>query len=68
MAAGEGFLIAGRRVHFKSGALSGSRAEILLDPRHIPHVWAVTRTLVVTVSGDLSARELLRVGRSLATS
>ena len=46
-------------------ALAGARAELLLAPRATPHVWAVTPELVVTVNGDLTRAELLRVTETL---
>jgi hypothetical protein len=53
-------------VTFDAGALQGADAELLLTPRAVPHVWALTGSLVVTVGGDLSGNELLRVAGSLA--
>ena len=47
------------------GALKGARSRLVLDPRAIAHVWALTEGLVVTVSGNLDERELARVARSL---
>jgi hypothetical protein len=38
---------------------------LLIDPLAIPHVWVKTDRLVVTVSGDLSREELIRVAESL---
>jgi hypothetical protein len=37
----------------------------VLSPRATPHLWALTDDLVVTVGGDLSRAELLRVAGSL---
>jgi hypothetical protein len=65
LAAGEGFLTTPQRVRFRTGALAGTTGELLLDPRATPHIWARTAELVVTVSGDLSRAELLRVAGSL---
>jgi hypothetical protein len=45
--------------------LNGAQAELLIVPRGIPHVWAKTRDLVVTVSGDLTRTELVRITNSL---
>ena len=42
-----------------------SRAELVLDSRTVPHLWALTDRLVVTVSGDLDRAQLLAVARSL---
>jgi len=68
LASGEGFVDHPRTVTFDAGALQGADAEILLTPRAVPHVWALTGKLVVTVGGDLSGAELLRVAGSLTPS
>ena len=48
-------------------ALAGMRAEYVANARGTaPHVWALTDTLVVTVSGDLTREELIDVAESLA--
>ena len=52
-------------VHVSEGALRGAQAGLVLDPRSLPHLWALTDRLVVTVSGDLSRSELLRLAGSL---
>jgi hypothetical protein len=52
-------------VTLHGGALDGITAQLDVDPRTIPHVWALTPRLVVTVSGDLSRDELLAVAQSL---
>jgi hypothetical protein len=61
----EGYLAKPQRVRLGSGALAGVPADVLVDPRATPHVWARTPQLVVTVSGDLTRAELLRVAESL---
>jgi hypothetical protein len=66
LASGEGFVDHPQHVTFDAGALHGADAELLLTPRAVPHVWALTGSLVVTVGGDLSGNELLRVAGSLA--
>jgi hypothetical protein len=48
--------------HVTAGSL---QAELVLSPRATPHLWALTDDLVVTVGGDLSRAELLRVAGSL---
>jgi hypothetical protein len=65
LASGEGFRDEPERVSFTSGALTGAEGEVLIDPLATPHVWVKTDRLVVTVSGDLSREELLRVAESL---
>ena len=49
----------------RSGALQGAGAELLIVPRGIPHLWALTDRFVLTVGGDLSRAELLDVAESL---
>jgi hypothetical protein len=49
----------------RTGALAGSDAHVVVEPRTSPHVWALTRTLVVTVAGDLDRADLVRVAASL---
>ena len=65
LATGEGFVDRPERLRARRGALSGVELKLLLVPRNVPHVWALTDDLVVTVSGDLSREELLRVSESL---
>lgn len=65
LATGEGRPDDPERVGFSSGALAGRTGEVLVDPLTVPHVWAMTDRLVVTVSGDLDREELLRVAGSL---
>jgi hypothetical protein len=65
LATGEGFIDDGEQVTVHRGALQGQEAELVLVPRGIPHLWALTDELVVTVGGDLSRDELLRVTESL---
>jgi hypothetical protein len=66
LASGEGFVDQPQHVTFDGGALQGADVDLLLTPRAVPHVWALTGSLVVTVGGDLSGNELLRVAGSLA--
>lgn len=54
-----------RPVTLHGGALDGITGQLDVDPRTIPHLWALTPKLVVTVSGDLSRDELLAVAQSL---
>jgi hypothetical protein len=60
-----GLPAAGKPVRIDTGALKGVTARVVIDPRSIPHLWAVTDKLVVTVSGDANEFELLQVARSL---
>lgn len=53
------------RVQLERGALSGVEANLLIVPLAIPHLWARSDELVVTVAGDLDRDGLLRVAESL---
>jgi hypothetical protein len=69
LSAGEGFIDRPEKVTLAAGVFAGSAgsvAEVLIDPRAIPHLWAMNDSLVVTVSGDLTRAELLAVANSLA--
>jgi hypothetical protein len=66
LATGEGFVDDRERVGLDAGALRGHDAELVVVPRGIPHLWALAGDLVVTVGGDASRAELLRVAESLA--
>jgi len=65
LASGEGFFDEPEPVTLERGALSGVEANLLIVPLAIPHIWALTDELVVTVAGDLSREELIRVAESL---
>jgi hypothetical protein len=65
LASGEGYRDEPEQVTFHGGALAGETGHLLIDPLAIPHVWVKTDRLVVTVSGDLSREELIRVAESL---
>jgi hypothetical protein len=63
---GEGFIDTPEPVTITDGALRGGRAELLVNPRGIPHVWVVTNRFVVTVAGDATRAELLEIVNSFA--
>jgi hypothetical protein len=65
LATGEGIVDQPEQVELGRGVLSGVEANVLVVPRNTPHLWALTDDLVVTVSGDLSREELIRVAESL---
>jgi hypothetical protein len=44
---------------------NGTAAHVVLSPHTVPHLWALTGSLVVTVGGDLSRGELVHVADSL---
>jgi hypothetical protein len=59
-------LVPGEPVELRAGALAGEEAQLVVAPRAIPHLWVRTDGLVVTVGGDLSRAELVRVAESLS--
>jgi hypothetical protein len=65
LASGEAYPDQPEQIVIKAGALAGDEGELVIDPLAIPHVWVKTDQLVVTVSGDLTRDELLRVVQSL---
>lgn len=65
LATGEGFVDNPETLRLERGALSGVEANLLVVPLTIPHIWALTDELVVTVAGDLSREDLVRVAESL---
>lgn len=65
LATGEGFVDEDTRLTVRRGVLRGEQAELVVVPRGIPHLWALTDELVVTVGGDLSRAELVQVIESL---
>jgi hypothetical protein len=65
LATGEGFVDKGEQIVLRAGALRGVTADLVIVPRGVPHVWAVTDELVVTVGGDLSRAELVRIAESV---
>ena len=65
LSTGPGSADAAEQVTIAAGALSGIDAQQVLVPRGVPHLWAQSRDLVVTVAGDLSRAELLAVAASL---
>ena len=66
LATGEGYVDEPERVRLSRGALSGVEANVLIVPLNVPHLWAQTDDLVVTVGGAASRADLLRVAESLA--
>jgi hypothetical protein len=55
-------------VALDAGALAGALGQVVLSPHGIPHLWAQTDGLVVTVAGDLSRAELVAVAGALRTA
>jgi hypothetical protein len=60
-----GVPLRGGQVRLARGALAGTPARVVIDARAVPHLWAVTDRLVVTVSGDLSRTQLMAVAEAL---
>jgi hypothetical protein len=56
---------AGERLTLHGGALDGATAEVVIDPRVVPHLWVATPTLLVFVAGDLTRTELIDVAESV---
>ena len=52
-------------VIFKSGALQDVEGHVVIDPNSVPHIWAITKDLVVTIAGNADRAELLRIAESL---
>jgi hypothetical protein len=65
LATGEGYVDEPESVRLRRGALSDVEANVLIVPLNVPHLWALTDDLVVTVSGGLSRADLVRVAESL---
>jgi len=65
LASGEGFFDDPDELSVAGGALAGSPAQLLVGPHTVPHVWALGDDLVVTVSGDATRAELVRILESM---
>ncbi len=56
-----------RDVVIHSGPFAGRVAHIVVDPSVLPHLWVRDPLFTVTVSGDLSAADMVHVVESLVT-
>jgi len=65
LASPEGYVDSPTPTLVRSGALTGTDAEIVVSAHTEPHLWALSDTLVVTVGGDLTRPELTRIADSL---
>ncbi len=54
-----------RTVVLHHGALAGATARLAMPVNGVPHLWAFHDGLMVTIGGDLTARQLLAVAESL---
>jgi hypothetical protein len=54
-----------RDVRLRSGPFAGEIAHIVVDPSVLPHLWVTNGGNTATVSGDLSAGDMVRVVESL---
>jgi len=54
-----------RDVRLSSGPFAGEIAHIVVDPSVLPHLWVTNGGNTATVSGDLSAGDMVRVVESL---
>ena len=52
-------------VRLTSGPFAGETAHIVVDPSVLPHLWVTNGGNTVTVSGDLSPTDMVRVAESL---
>jgi hypothetical protein len=48
-----------------AGALAGTDAQFVISAHTVPHLWALGERLVVTVGGDLTRAQLVRIADSL---
>jgi hypothetical protein len=49
----------------RAGALRGVQAKIAMPALGVPHLWAFHGGLMITIAGDLSERQLLKIAESL---
>ena len=54
-----------QEVELTSGAFKGSTASMYTVDLVLPHIWFIKGDLLVTVAGDATARELVRIANSL---
>lgn len=66
LAMGEGYIDLPEDLVLAEGGFAGAPAELLIDPRATPHIWARGEELVMTIAGDLSREELVTAAESMA--
>lgn len=66
LASGEGYRDEPETFALSGGGLEGAPAELLVGAHALPHVWARGAEFVLTVAGDASAEELVRIAESLS--
>ncbi len=62
----EGLLENPQPVNLTAGAFTGDPAYLHPGPVPTPHLWAIGRKLVLTVSGDVTADEIKKISESIA--
>ena len=55
-------------VTIDAGPFRGTTAQMVAGPRDLPSIWGANGDLAFTVSGDLSAEDLVAVANSLRTT
>ncbi|HEU5476260.1 MAG TPA: hypothetical protein VFU64_00330 [Gaiellaceae bacterium] len=65
LASPEGYVDSANENPLTGGALAGAEAHLVISTHSSPHLWALTDDLVLTVGGDLSRKELIRIANSL---
>lgn len=62
---GEGDTFRPTPITLAGGALAGATGDLVVGPETVPHLWARTAELVVTVAGAATTEELLAVAETL---
>ncbi|MGH2690243.1 MAG: hypothetical protein ACRDKW_15765, partial [Actinomycetota bacterium] len=62
--AGEGSITHPATIRLRTGRFRGVEAELVVEPGTPPHLWLRTDDLVVTVAGDVTREELIRIAES----
>lgn len=62
---GEGQVVESTEALVVGGDLASTEVEVVLDAATVPHLWGVHPDVVITVSGPLTAEQLLDVAGSL---
>jgi hypothetical protein len=65
LASPEGYTDTPTPTSLSAGALAGTDAQVVISAHTVPHIWALSDRLVVTVGGDLTRPQLARITDSL---